>query len=79
MDKDLFVLTRKDLVKLSMMLLLATIIFGLTGLVIMLLFQWITLQSYAQDSVGKHGISQLPASRMGGVAIAVTTLALLAY
>ena len=79
MDKNLFVLTGKDLVKLSVMLLLATIFFGLTGLVIMLFLQWITRQSYAQESVGKHGISQLSASRMGGVAIIVTTLALLAY
>ena len=79
MDKSLFVLTGKDLVKLSVMLLLATIFFGLTGLVIMLFLQWITRQSYAQESVDKHGISQLSASRMGGVAIIVTTLALLAY
>ena len=79
MDKNLFVLTGKDLVKLSVMLLLATIFFGLTGLFIMLFLQWITRQSYAQESVGKHGISQLSASRMGGVAIIVTTLALLAY
>ena len=79
MDKNLFVLTGKDLVKLSVMLLLATIFFGLTGLVIMLFLQWITRQSYAQESVDKHGISQLPASRMGGVAIIVTTLALLVY
>ena len=79
MGKNLFVLTGKDLVKLSVMLLLATIFFGLTGLVIMLFLQWITRQSYAQESVDKHGISQLSASRMGGVAIIVTTLALLAY
>ena len=79
MDKNLFVLTGKDLVKLSVMLLLASIFFGLTGLVIMLFLQWITRQSYAQESVDKHGISQLSASRMGGVAIIVTTLALLAY
>jgi len=79
MDKNLFVLTGKDLVKLSVMLLLATIFFGLTGLVIMLFLQWITRHSYAQESVDKHGISQLSASRMGGVAIIVTTLALLAY
>jgi UDP-GlcNAc:undecaprenyl-phosphate GlcNAc-1-phosphate transferase len=79
MDKNLFVLTGKDLVKLSVMLLLATVFFGLTGLVIMLFLQWITRQSYAQESVDKHGISQLSASRMGGVAVTATTLALLAY
>ena len=79
MDNNLFVLTEKDLVKLSVMLLLGTIFFGLAGLVIMLFFQWITRQSYAQESVDKHGISQLAASRMGGVAVMVTTFALLAY
>ena len=79
MDNNLFLLTGKDLVKLSVMLLLATIFFGLAGLVIMLFLQWTTRQSYAQESVDKHGISQFAASRMGGAAVMVTTLALLAY
>ena len=77
MDKDLFVLTGNDLVKLSMMLLLATIFFGLTGLVIMLFLQWITRQSYAHDAIDKHGISQVSASRLGGAAIFASWLGLL--
>ena len=77
MDKNLFVLTEKDLIKLSAMLLLAVIFFGLTGLVMMLTLQLLTRQSYAHESVDKHGISQVSASRMGGAAVAVITFGLL--
>ncbi|MBT7564148.1 MAG: hypothetical protein HN621_05630 [Porticoccaceae bacterium] len=61
MGKNIFVLTGKDLLKLSAMILLATIFFGLTGLtglVTMIILQWFTRQRYAQDSVDKHGISK---------------------
>jgi uncharacterized paraquat-inducible protein A len=58
MGKNIFVLTGKDLLKLSAMILLATIFFGLTGLVTMIILQWVTRQRYAQDSVDKHGISK---------------------
>jgi len=77
MGKNLFVLTGKDLLKLSAMMLLATIFFGLTGLVIMIILQWFTRQSYAQDSVDKHGISKIGASRLGGLAIILCTVGLL--
>ena len=77
MDKNLFVLTGKDLLKLSAMMLLATIFFGLTGLVIMIILQWFTRQSYAQDSVDKHGISKIGASRLGGLAVILCTVGLI--
>jgi len=77
MGKNLFVLTEKDLIKLSAMMLLATIFFGLIGLVIMIILQWITRQSYAQDSVDKHGISKIGASRLGGLAVILCTVGLL--
>jgi UDP-GlcNAc:undecaprenyl-phosphate GlcNAc-1-phosphate transferase len=77
MDKNLFVLTGKDVLKLSAMILLATIFFGLTGLVIMIILQWFTRQSYAQDSVDKHGISKISASRLGGLAVILCTVGLL--
>ena len=77
MDKNLFVLTEKDLIKLSAMMLLATIFFGLTGLVIMIILQWFARQSYAQDSVDKHGISTIGASRLGGLAVILCTVGLL--
>jgi UDP-N-acetylmuramyl pentapeptide phosphotransferase/UDP-N-acetylglucosamine-1-phosphate transferase len=77
LGKSLFVLTEKDLVKLSVILLLAVIFYGLTGLIIMLCFQWITLQSYAADAADKHGISQVSASRLGGLAIFISWLGLM--
>ena len=77
MGKSLFVLTEKDLVKLSVIMLLAVIFYGLTGLIIMLCFQWITLQSYAADAADKHGISQVSASRLGGLAIFISWLGLM--
>jgi UDP-N-acetylmuramyl pentapeptide phosphotransferase/UDP-N-acetylglucosamine-1-phosphate transferase len=77
MGKSLFVLTGKDLVKLAVILLLAVIFYGLTGLIIMLCFQWITLQSYAADAADKHGISQVSASRLGGLAIFISWLGLM--
>jgi hypothetical protein len=48
---------------------LAVVFFGLTGLIIMLCFQWIRLQRYAADVADKHGIFQVDASRLGGTAI----------
>jgi len=77
MGKSLFILTAKDLVKLSVIMLLAVIFYGLTGLIIMLFFQWITLQSYAADAADKHGISQVSASRLGGLAIFISWLGLM--
>ena len=77
MGKNIFVLTGKDLLKLSAMMLLATMFFGLTGLVIMIILQWFTRQSYAQDSVDKHGISKIGASRLGGLAVTLSTVGLL--
>ena len=77
MTKPLFVLTERDLVKLSVMMLLSVIFFGLSGLMIMILLQWITRQSYAHDAVDKHGISRVSASRLGGAAIFTSWLGLL--
>ena len=77
MGKSLYMLTAKDLVKLSVIVLLAVIFYGLTGLIIMLFFQWITLQSYAADAADKHGISQVSASRLGGLAIFISWLGLM--
>ena len=77
MNKPLFVLTERDLAKLSVMMLLAVIFFGLAGLMIMTLLQWITRQSYAQDAIDKHGISRVSASRLGGATIFASWLGLL--
>ena len=74
---NFFVLSEKDLIKLSVMMLLATIVFGLTGLVFMIILQWMTRQNYAKDSVDKHGISSVSASRLGGAAVALGSVILL--
>ena len=71
-----FKFTGKDLTKLSIMMVIATLLFGLPGLVVMLFLQCITSQSYAIEAVDKHGISKVGASRLGGAAIFGSALAL---
>ena len=53
------------------MAVFATSLFGLSGLIMILIMQWMTLQSYAEDVVHKHGIAEVKASRLGGVALAI--------
>jgi UDP-GlcNAc:undecaprenyl-phosphate GlcNAc-1-phosphate transferase len=76
---SLFLLTKHELYKLTVMLLIATAAFGLSGLVIILMMQWMTLQSYAAESTDKHGISEVKASRLGGVAVAIAVLVSMAF
>jgi UDP-N-acetylmuramyl pentapeptide phosphotransferase/UDP-N-acetylglucosamine-1-phosphate transferase len=64
-----FKFTGKDLTKLTIMIVMAALLFGLPGLMMMLFLQWITYQSYAFESSDKHGISQIGASRLGGAAV----------
>ena len=71
-----FRFTGKDLTKLSIMMVMSTLLFGLPGLLMMLFLQWITSQSYAIESVNKHGISKVGASRLGGAAIFGSSLTL---
>ena len=71
------VLTDRELAKLFVMLFLAALMFGITGLMGMLVMQWVTRQRYAKDETAKHGISQVNASRLGGVVIIVLSLAFL--
>ncbi|MDG1164492.1 MAG: MraY family glycosyltransferase [Porticoccaceae bacterium] len=72
-----FLLTEKDLAKLSVMILLAATFFGLFGLVVMLSLQWLTRQTYAQDDIEKHGIANTSASRLGGIAVCLISCILL--
>ena len=74
-----FLLTKRELYKLTVMLLIATAAFGIIGLVIILMMQWMTLQSYAAEPTDKHGISEAKASRLGGVAVAVGVMVALAF
>jgi UDP-GlcNAc:undecaprenyl-phosphate GlcNAc-1-phosphate transferase len=59
------------------MLLLAALMFGITGLMGMLVMQWVTRQRYAKDEAAKHGISQVNASRLGGVVVIGLSLSFL--
>ncbi len=63
------VLSDRELGKLFIMMVLATILFGLSGLLGMMVMQWVTRQRYAKDDFEKHGISQVNASRLGGAVI----------
>ena len=78
LDKS-FKYTGKDLTKLSIIMILATLLFGLPGLIMMLFLQWITNRSYALESAEKHGISLVEASRLGGAAIFGSAFAVYAY
>ena len=71
-----FKFTGRDLAKLAIMIVMATFLFGLPGLMMLLLLQWITSKSYAIESVDKHGISKVGASRLGGAAIFGSAFAL---
>ena len=63
------VLSDKELGKLFVIMLLAAILFGVAGLLGMLVMQWVTRQRYAKEDQEKHGISQVNASRLGGAVI----------
>ena len=63
------IFSEKAFVQLLVTIFLATVFFGIPGLLFMLLLQWITRQSYAEESVDKHGISHVQASRLGGAAV----------
>ena len=63
------VFSDKELGKLFIMLVLATLLFGMFGLVGMLVMQWVTRQRYAKEHIEKHGISRVNASRLGGAVV----------
>jgi UDP-GlcNAc:undecaprenyl-phosphate GlcNAc-1-phosphate transferase len=61
------------------MALIATAAFGLSGLIMILIMQLMTMQSYAADSIDKHGISEVQSSRLGGVAVAIGVLVAMGF
>ncbi|MDG1693875.1 MAG: hypothetical protein P8I13_03320 [Porticoccaceae bacterium] len=63
------ILSDRELGKLFIMMMLAAFLFGVAGLVGMLVMQWVTRQRYAKEDHEKHGISQVNASRLGGAVI----------
>ena len=74
--KKVFLYTEKDFYKLVIISILVTILFGLYGLVYALFLQWLTRHTYMLNENHKHGISNVSASRLGGLAIFSSTLIL---
>ncbi len=64
----LFGLSVKETYKLLLMVAIATLAFGLVGFVLISLMQLVSMQGFATDSVHKHGIAEMQASRLGGAA-----------
>ena len=58
-------------------MLIAAVLFGVAGLVGMLVMQWVTRQRYAKEDKSKHGISEVNASRLGGAVLIGLGLTLL--
>ena len=69
--------SEQDLGALFLMMLIATLLFGLSGLIGMLVMQWVTRQQYAKEDIAKHGISEIAASRLGGVVVIGLAMAFL--
>ena len=61
-----FGLSVKETSKLLLMLIIAFIVWGFLGLFLIGLMQFVSMQGWATDSVHKHGISEMQASRLGG-------------
>ncbi|MDG0970023.1 MAG: hypothetical protein P8O06_09300 [Porticoccaceae bacterium] len=74
-----FILSGRELSKLTVILIIATVAFGLSGLVMILIMQWMTFQSFAEDTTDKHGISEVHSSRLGGVSVVLGILAALGF
>lgn len=64
----LFGLSVKETYKLLLMVAIATLAFGVVGFVLISLMQLVSMQGFATDSVHKHGIAEMQASRLGGAA-----------
>jgi UDP-N-acetylmuramyl pentapeptide phosphotransferase/UDP-N-acetylglucosamine-1-phosphate transferase len=60
-------------------MVIATSLFGLPGLLMILILQWVTHQSFALEPADKHGISQIGASRLGGAIVCGFSLILYAF
>lgn len=71
MKEKIFIFNSTDVFKFAIMMTLAVVLFGFIGFICIMLFNWMTLRSYAVDSLDKHGISHQSASRLGGLAILV--------
>lgn len=72
-----FLISETSLIKIAVMTILSVIIFGLAGLLGMMLMHWMIRQNYAEDGANKHGIAKVQASRLGGAFIIGSSFLLL--
>ena len=61
-----FGLSVKETSKLLLMLIIAFMVWGVLGVFLIGLMQFVSMQGWATDSVHKHGIAEIQASRLGG-------------
>ena len=61
-----FGLSVKETSKLLLMLIIAFMVWGVLGVFLIGLMQFVSMQGWATDSVHKHGIAEMQASRLGG-------------
>lgn len=71
-------LSSKESSNLLLMAGLVAFLFGVVGLFLIGLMQLVSMQSFAEDSVHKHGIAEMQASRLGGAATILGDIFLLA-
>ena len=62
-------LTNRDFSRLLVVLTLSALIWGLAGIGLVLLMQFISMQNLGIDPVDKHGPAEVQASRLGGLAL----------
>ena len=61
-----FGLSVKETSKLLLMLIIVFMVWGVLGVFLIGLMQFVSMQGWAKDSVHKHGIAEMQASRLGG-------------
>ncbi len=74
----MFLLTKNESYKLSAIIILGALLFGVLGVLLMLIFQFICRNTYSIAEMDKHGISHVTASRYGGITIFLSLSAFLA-
>lgn len=63
-----FTLSNQAKAQFIVMLALSTLMFGVIGFVLISLMQFVSMQSFAIETVHKHGIAEMQSSRLGGAA-----------
>ena len=79
MTKQRYIVTERDLIKASVMVVMSAVFFGLSGVLLILFFHWTARRSYASDTIDKHGISIVAASRLGGASVILGCFGILAF